>query len=272
MSRCEICLNEFHGPYEDHYAWDYTETSLKIRNGVLGESGFRSEASGDRVFRNEENKVIELSVCVGCFNISIAKLKMNVPVNKHLFAYDEQRDLLRIFQNLDKLKVYAKETGKSLKYGILRENVERLRFDLYSKESVKWITEKDTEKEHIYCEIFLMWKETGEIVVIKDRGRMKHLRENVQFQELMKNNEGKEFLLMNESIYLLHKLLYDRKNITDQWYGSIDELTNEVYSGVFYSEMRKDAELIMTEEFRNHYRNIQKELLSKIRINLLDNF
>jgi hypothetical protein len=190
-------------------------------------------------------------------------------MEKPLLTYDQQKDLLKIFQTLDEVKAYS--IGKSLKYGILREDVKDLRFNLYSKNSIKWITEKDTTKEYIYCETYLLWKETGQVVMIKDYGYMKLLRENVQFQKLMKDNEGKEFLLMNdERIHLLQKLLYDRKSVTNAWYDSVEELISKAHSAEFFRDMDENTELLMTEEFKTYYKTIQKKLLSRININLLD--
>jgi hypothetical protein len=67
------------------------------------------------------------------------------------------------------------------------------------------------------------------------------------------------------SVYLLHDLLYDRKNITSQWFSSVEELTDEIYSGKYYSDVR--TIFSMTEEFKKHYKNTQKELAARIKIN-----
>jgi hypothetical protein len=209
----------------------------------------------------------EMSVCLKCFNSAAAKLKMNTPARRPLLTYDSKTDTLKIFRNIDELKRALKKPESSLpKYGVLTRNVDRLSFDLYSSKSFEWITEKDTENKYIYYEIYLMWRETGKIINIRDSGRMKHIRENQEFLELMKNNKGKEFVLMDEySVYLLHDLLYDRKNITSQWFSSVEELTDEIYSGKYYSDVR--TIFSMTEEFKKHYKNTQKELAARIKIN-----
>ena len=42
------------------------------------------------------------------------------------------------------------------------------------------------------------------------------------------------------------------------------------HSAIFYEEMNEHVvELIMTDEFKNHYKNTQKELLSRINVNSL---
>jgi len=205
-----------------------------------------------------------MSVCGGCYHVAMDTLKINVPTNRPILEYNTQNDSLKIFHNITELK----SDNKFMKYGILTDDLTDLPFDIYCKKSVNWITEKDTENVNIYCDIWLMWKEDGKIVNIRDYGKLKNIRENTQFNELMKLNKDKQFILMNESINLLHKLLYDRKNITRPWFDSVQELNAYAHSAMFYHEMK--CELIMTDEFKDYYKNTQKELLSKININLLD--
>lgn len=268
-NRCEICLNSFHGPYEDHYAWEYTKQILKIRI-EKDKKGSSQETAGFS---------IKMNVCLDCFNNSKSKLRLSKPCDKPLVIYDQENNSLHFFDKIEKLKKFCKSTTHSLEYGI-----SEYKFCVLASKSypVEWRTKNEEEVYNIYCDACLLWKDNGEMIRIKDYGSMKDINENEEYQKIMKNtNDEREFLLINnrDEAYILQKLLYDKKNVVDRWFSSIDELIEEMHSGIYYrncgyngygdNQDNEDDVFIMTEDFKDYYKASQLYLSKLI---LIDRF
>lgn len=220
VKRCEFCF----GKLVDFYG--YVTRPLKV---------------------SDTGKYINLDVCTSCRNDAVKYLILFYHCNRLIIHWNGDR--LEFYQYDDVIP----EKGK---YGIATDSY----FDDFIRNYVspKWMTKETVPDNLIVDWVYLMWRDTGEIVFVDNHGAPKKLLENPNFQKLV-TDPRREFMIdgEREQIGYIHQVLYDKKSICEIWFETVDEVKKYMHSGIFHTEL--DA-LIITDEFKEYYRSRRNKL------------
>lgn len=231
--RCELCLNEFHGPYEDHYAWGYTQTSLTAY---------------------DNDKPLTFIVCRGCMKESLNHLRMDKPCDRLIVTLDENGDIY-FYEPNDIIPEHP------CRYGVVEDCYGENKYRFFDFKFDGWCT-KDTvqDKELFYCRLDFLWEDTGKISHITDGGRLRYLKEVSSYIKLMeKTPPERKFVFGDEkNIEKLQKLFFAKDEISPVWFDTVEKVKEYMRSGKFYYTDKH--KLLLTDEFVKFYKNSRNNL------------